>query len=112
MNKKRGPFSFACYGPEPEGYPLLSIYIPQTETPTFLYTPFQNPTVQKTFSIQDVYLAPLIFTIVSLKRRPAVTSSVLYDMDSCPLILGIAFPHTHVHIMYSLLIFIILIASE
>ena len=45
-----------------------------------------------------IYLGPLIFTIVSLKWRPTITSSVLYDVGSRPLILGIAFPHVHLHV--------------
>ena len=48
----------------------------------------------KAYSIQDVYLGPLIFTIVSLKRRPIITSNVLYDVGSCRngiSLLGIAF---------------------
>ena len=35
-------------------------------------------------------LGPLIFTIVNLKRRPAITSIVSYDMDSCPFTLVIS----------------------
>ena len=38
-------------------------------------------------------LGPLNFTVVNLKRRPVITSSVLYDVGSCPLTLGIAFLH-------------------
>ena len=29
-------------------------------------------------------LGPLIFTVINLKKRPAITSRVLYNMDSCP----------------------------
>ena len=41
-------------------------------------------------------LGPVIFTVVNLKKRPAITSSVLYDMDSCPFTRGIYFPPDHV----------------
>ena len=34
---------------------------------------------------------PLIFTVVKLKKRPAITRSVSYDMGSCPLLQLIQF---------------------
>ena len=37
-------------------------------------------------------LGPLIFTIANIKRRPAIPSIVSYDLDSCPIILVIAYP--------------------
>ena len=36
---------------------------------------------------------PFIFIVVNLKKRPAITSSVSYDMGSCPFILVIVFSH-------------------
>ena len=37
-------------------------------------------------------LGPLNFTIVKLKRRPAITCSASYGVDSCPFILVITHP--------------------
>ena len=37
-------------------------------------------------------LGPFIFTIVNVKKRPAITFSVLYDLGSCPFTLVIAIP--------------------
>ena len=37
-------------------------------------------------------LGPLIFTDVNLKRRPAITSSVSYNMGLSPLALAITVP--------------------
>ena len=38
----------------------------------------------------NCFLGPLIFTIVNMKRRPATTNIVSYDMDSCPFVLVVA----------------------
>ena len=38
-------------------------------------------------------LGPLIVTIVSVKRRPGITRSALYSLDSCSLTIVIALPH-------------------
>ena len=43
------------------------------------------------FSGFNGLFGPLIFTIVKLKRRPAITSSASYGFDSCHLILVITF---------------------
>ena len=53
------------------------------------------------FLVNDDLLGPLIFTFVKLKRRPAITRSVSYDMDSCPFILVIAFPPDKYYAHYS-----------
>ena len=45
-------------------------------------------------------LGPLIFTNVNLKRRPAITSSASYDMDSCPCTLS-SFPLDQYYARYT-----------
>ena len=37
---------------------------------------------------------PLIFTVVKLKRRPAITSSVSFGLGSCPFTLSYSIPFT------------------
>ena len=52
------------------------------------------------FKWLSVLLSPFIFTIVNLKRRPTITSSVSYNIDSCPFKLVNAFLQiTVVHVI-------------
>ena len=37
-------------------------------------------------------MGPFNFTVLNVKKRPAITSSVSYDVGSCLFALGIAFP--------------------
>ena len=47
------------------------------------------------FMLFNDLFGPLNFTILNLKRRPAITSPVSYDLGSCPFLLVIAFPRFH-----------------
>ena len=46
-------------------------------------------------------LGPLIFTVVKLKKQPAITSSVSYDMGSCPFTLVTAVLKDHNYVCHS-----------